>query len=140
MDKRSEILLFVIWAQSAVAMAGSLFYSEVMKFIPCELCWFQRILMYPLVAIYGYALYKKDIRYAFPGLILSGIGVFVSAYHYAIQKVPSLQAAGDACGVIPCTTTYVNFLGFVTIPFQALIAFLVISIIHIYLIVKQRRA
>ncbi len=138
MDKRKEILLFISWAASLMATMGSLFYSEIMKFIPCELCWYQRILMYPLVVIYGYAVYKKDIRYAFPGLILSGIGIFVSSYHYLIQKVPGLQETGDACGLIPCTTTYVNYLGFASIPFQALIAFLVIFVIHIYLIVQQR--
>ncbi|WP_018933710.1 disulfide oxidoreductase [Gracilibacillus lacisalsi] len=138
MDKRKEILLFISWAASLMATMGSLFYSEIMKFIPCELCWYQRILMYPLVVIYGYAVYKKDIRYAFPGLILSGIGILVSSYHYLIQKVPGLQEAGDGCGIIPCTTTYVNYFGFASIPFQALIAFLVIFVIHIYLIVQQR--
>ena len=138
MDKRKEILLFISWAASLMATMGSLFYSEIMKFIPCELCWYQRILMYPLVVIYGYAVYKKDIRYAFPGLILSGIGILVSSYHYLIQKVPGLQEAGDGCGIIPCTTTYVNYFGFASIPFQALIAFLVIFAIHIYLIVQQR--
>ncbi|MRI65014.1 disulfide bond formation protein B [Gracilibacillus thailandensis] len=138
MDKRKEILLFISWAASLMATMGSLFYSEIMKFIPCELCWYQRILMYPLVVIYGYAVYKKDIRYAFPGVILSGIGILVSSYHYLIQKVPGLQEAGDGCGIIPCTTTYVNYFGFASIPFQALIAFLVIFVIHIYLIVQQR--
>ncbi|WP_193568323.1 disulfide oxidoreductase [Gracilibacillus saliphilus] len=138
MDKRKEILLFISWAASLMATMGSLFYSEIMKFIPCELCWYQRILMYPLVVIYGYAVYKKDIRYAFPGVILSGIGILVSSYHYLIQKVPGLQEAGDGCGIIPCTTTYVNYFGFASIPFQALIAFLVIFAIHIYLIVQQR--
>ncbi|GAE93665.1 disulfide bond formation protein [Gracilibacillus boraciitolerans JCM 21714] len=139
MDKKRETVFFIIWAQSLVAMMGSLFYSEIMRYIPCELCWYQRILMYPLVVIYGYALYKKDIRFGFPGLILSGIGILVSSYHYLIQKVPSLQSSGDSCGVIPCNTTYVDFLGFITIPFQALIAFLVIFSLHLYLIVQQRR-
>ncbi len=140
MDSKKDTLLFIIWAQSLVAMLGSLFYSEVMDYIPCELCWYQRILMYPLVLIYGYALYKKDIRYAFPGIIMSGIGILVSGYHYLIQNVPSLQSAGDACGVVPCNAIYVDFLGFITIPFQAFIAFLVIFSLHLALIVQQRRA
>ncbi|MFC4403190.1 disulfide oxidoreductase [Gracilibacillus xinjiangensis] len=139
MDKKKETLLFIAWAQSLVAMLGSLFYSEVQGYIPCELCWYQRILMYPLVLIYGYALYKKDIRYAFPGLIMSGIGIGVSTYHYLIQQVPSMSSAGDACGLVPCNGIYVEFLGFITIPFQALIAFIVIFVIHLVLIVQQRR-
>ncbi|UOQ86604.1 disulfide oxidoreductase [Gracilibacillus salinarum] len=140
MDKKKETLLFIIWAQTLIATMGSLFYSEIMKYIPCELCWFQRILMYPLVIIYGYAVYKKDIRYAFPGMIMSGIGLLVSAYHYLIQRVPSLHSTGEACGVIPCNTIYVNYLGFISIPFLAFIAFLVIFSIHLYLIVQKRRA
>ncbi|WP_058308252.1 disulfide oxidoreductase [Gracilibacillus massiliensis] len=139
MDKKKDTLLFIVWAQSLVATMGSLFYSEVMGYIPCELCWYQRILMYPLVVIYGYALYKKDIRFAFPGLLLSGIGILVSTYHYLIQKFPGLQDAGSACGVVPCNATYVDYFGFITIPFQALIAFLVIFSIHAYLMVQQRR-
>ncbi|ENH95580.1 protein-disulfide oxidoreductase [Gracilibacillus halophilus YIM-C55.5] len=139
MNKKSETLSFVIWAQSLVAMLGSLFYSEVMQYIPCELCWYQRLLMYPLVVIYGYALYKKDIRYAFPGIILSGIGLFVSVYHYLVQHVPSLQSAGSSCGAVPCTTVYVDYFGFITIPFQAFIAFLVIFILHVVILLQQKR-
>lgn len=140
MDRKREILLFVIWAQSLAATMGSLFYSEMMGYIPCEMCWYQRILMYPLVVIYGYALYKKDIRFAFPGLILSGIGIFVSGYHYLIQKVPGLQSAGEACGVVPCNMVYVDYLGFITIPFQSLTAFLVVFWIHLSLMVEKRSA
>ena len=121
MNTREERLVFIIWAQSVIATLGSLFYSEGMGFVPCELCWFQRILMYPLVIIYGYAVYKKDIRYAFPGLLLSGIGILVSTYHYLVQQLPGLQEAGQGCGIIPCNMKYVEFLGFITIPFQALI-------------------
>jgi len=139
MNTREERLVFVIWAQSVIATLGSLFYSEGMGFIPCELCWYQRILMYPLVIIYGYAIYKKDIRYAFPGLLMSGIGILVSTYHYLVQQLPGLQEAGQGCGIVPCNMKYVEFLGFITIPFQALIAFLVIFSIHIVLIIKQRR-
>ncbi|GAA0300924.1 disulfide bond formation protein DsbB [Gracilibacillus halotolerans] len=139
MNTREERLVFIIWAQSVIATLGSLFYSEGMGFVPCELCWFQRILMYPLVIIYGYAVYKKDIRYAYPGLLLSGIGILVSTYHYLVQQLPGLQEAGQGCGIIPCNMKYVEFLGFITIPFQALIAFLVIFSIHIVLIIKQRR-
>lgn len=139
MNTREERFVFVIWAQSVIATLGSLFYSEGMGFIPCELCWYQRILMYPLVIIYGYAIYKKDIRYAFPGLLMSGIGILVSTYHYLVQQLPGLQEAGQGCGIVPCNMKYVEFLGFITIPFQALIAFLVIFSIHTVLIIKQRR-
>ncbi|QKY68516.1 disulfide oxidoreductase [Lentibacillus sp. CBA3610] len=132
--KTNETLLMVIWTQSLIATLGSLFFSEIMGYVPCELCWIQRIFMYPLVIIYGTALIKKDMSIALPGLILSGIGMFVSIYHYLVQKIAALQNAGDACGVVPCNTEYVNYFGFVTIPFLAGIAFMIIVVLHIMIL------
>lgn len=134
--KKQETFLLIIWTQSLLAVFGSLFYSEVMGYIPCDLCWYQRILMYPLVVIYGVALIRKDINVAFPGVFLSGIGILVSAYHYSLQKVPFLQDAGGICGDVPCTSQYINYFGFVTIPFLALIAFTVIFVCHLIMVKK----
>lgn len=140
LTKRAENLLLVIWVQALLATTGSLFYSEVMGYIPCELCWYQRILMYPLVVIYGVAMFKKDVKIAFPGLILSGIGFFVSTYHYLVQKVPAFQEIGGSCtGGVPCNAIYVNYLGFITIPFLAGVAFLVIFILHVILLTGKGR-
>lgn len=137
--KRNEDLLLLIWATSFIALAGSLFYSEVMGYEPCELCWIQRILMYPLVVIYGVAAIKKDLAIAIPGFILSGIGMFVSTYHYLVQKLPTLQDAGGACGLVPCNLTYVNYYGFITISFLAGTAFIIIFVLHLILLKQQRR-
>lgn len=131
--KKQETILLLIWIQSLLALSGSLFYSEIMGYIPCELCWIQRIFMYPLVVIYGVAAFKKDVRIAFPGLILSLIGICFSIYHYLIQKLPSLHEVGAACGNAPCNLQYVNYFGFITIPFLAGIAFMVIIVLHITL-------
>ncbi|WP_164669560.1 disulfide oxidoreductase [Virgibacillus doumboii] len=137
--KSNESLLMIIWTQSLVALLGSLFFSEVMGYIPCELCWIQRILMYPLVVIYGVAAFKKDISVALPGLILSGIGMFVSLYHYLVQKLPAFHEAGGSCGVVPCNTQYINYFGFITIPFLAGVAFIVIFVLHIIVMKKHGR-
>ncbi|GAQ19623.1 thiol-disulfide oxidoreductase C [Oceanobacillus picturae] len=134
LTKKAENLLLLIWAQAFIALAGSLFFSEVMGYTPCELCWIQRILMYPLVIIYGVAAFKKQVSIALPGLTLSGIGMFVSLYHYLVQKLPALQEAGDGCGLVPCNVAYVNYFGFITIPFLAGIAFIVIFVLHLLLI------
>ncbi|WP_156288811.1 disulfide oxidoreductase [Oceanobacillus salinisoli] len=140
LTKKAENLLMLAWAQAIIAMAGSLFYSEVMGYVPCELCWYQRILMYPLVVIYGVAAIKKEINIALPGIILSGIGMFVSAYHYLIQKVPAFQEFGGACtGGVPCNAVYVNYFGFITIPFLALTAFIVIFVLSIFLLKEQKK-
>lgn len=136
-SKSNETLLMIIWGQSFIALLGSLFYSEIMGYVPCELCWFQRILMYPLVIIYGVAAIRKDIFTALPGMILSGIGICVSVYHYLVQKLPALEDAGNSCGLVPCNAEYVNYFGFITIPFMAGIAFIVIFSLHIILMKQQ---
>lgn len=118
---------------------GSLFYSEVLHYTPCEICWFQRVLMYPLVIIYGVSLLKRDLQIALPGLILSGIGFLTSTYHYLLQKLPTLQTVGGSCDLVPCDFQYVNYFGFITIPFLAGIAFLIIFILHIFLLRQMRR-
>ena len=138
MKNYHESYLFAAWAVALVAMAGSLFYSEVLGYEPCEFCWYQRILMYPLVLIYGVAIVKKNSDIALPGVILSGIGIFVSTYHYLLQQIPGLSG-NNACGAVPCSSQYVNYFGFVTIPFLAGTAFVMIFITHLLLLSRKRR-
>lgn len=140
LSKKYETIFLIVWTVTLIATAGSLYYSEVRGYTPCELCWIQRIFMYPLVIIYGVALWKKNISIALPGLILSGIGMFISAYHYSLQKIPSLYSAGGICGDIPCNLQYVNYFGFVTIPFQAGLAFIIIFSLHVYVLRKIRQS
>ncbi|MFS1516051.1 disulfide oxidoreductase [Bacillus sp. SCS-151] len=120
--------LFISWAVSLIATLGSLFFSEVMMFIPCELCWYQRILMYPLVIILGIALVKKDYSISLYSFVLSTIGGLISIYHLSIQKISFMGEHSLSCGMIPCNVEYINWMGFITIPFLALIAFVLISI------------
>lgn len=130
-ERVMEQALFASWGVSLIATAGSLFFSEVLKYIPCDLCWYQRILMYPLVILLGVASAKKDYTISLYGLILSLIGGLISLYHYLIQKVPALNELGSACGIVPCNTDYINWFGFITIPFLALVAFTLISVLLI---------
>lgn len=143
MTKRqpNETVLMLIWIQTLLATLGSLFYSEIMGYVACDLCWIQRIFMYPLVIIYGVTVFKKDVTIALPGLILSTLGLCVSLYHYGLQKLPLLQNAGGFCGTVSCNLQYVNYFGFITIPFLAGTAFLVITILHIMLLkqMEERR-
>ncbi|MCA1056551.1 disulfide bond formation protein B [Rossellomorea aquimaris] len=128
MNKKADSFLFIAWAASLISMLGSLFFSEVMKYEPCELCWYQRILMYPLVILLGAAYVKKDFRMAFYSSILSGIGMLFSIYHYSIQKISVLSESAPSCGRVPCSGEYINYMGFITIPFLALIGFIIIFI------------
>src|SRR5690625_4774045 len=134
LNKRHETLLFIMWTQALLATVGSLFYSEVLGYLPCELCWYQRILMYPLIIIYGVAILRKDVQIAFPGIVLSGIGILTSVYHYGLQKIPLLQNTGGFCGTVPCNLQYVNYFGFITIPFLAGGAFFIIFCSHLIML------
>ncbi|OLN23775.1 disulfide bond formation protein B [Domibacillus antri] len=125
---KKDNLLFTAWAASFTAMLGSLYFSEIVGYEPCELCWYQRIFMYPLVLILGIAVVKKETNAAIYSLTLSGIGGLISLYHYGIQKVDFLTDTAPACGRVPCTGMYINWLGFITIPFLALTAFTIIFI------------
>ncbi|MEK4404309.1 MULTISPECIES: disulfide oxidoreductase [Sporosarcina] len=119
--------LLLAWLASITAMIGSLFFSERMGFVPCTFCWYQRIVMYPLVLFLGMAFYRNDrdiYKYVLP---MSVIGMLLSGYHYALQKLPSLQEFSTCTSGVPCSGQYINWFGFVTIPFLALIAFTFIT-------------
>lgn len=125
MQRHGAHLAFLV---ALTATLGSLYFSEVRHFIPCVLCWYQRILMYPLAIITLVGIIERDEFLPTYVLPFSLMGICVSAYHYAIQ----LGVFGNttACTVgIPCNARYVNYLGFITIPFMALIAFILITII-----------
>lgn len=116
--------LLVAW----VAMLGSLYFSEVRHFVPCTLCWYQRILMYPLALLIGVGLLRQDRHLAFLVLPFSLIGQGVSTYHYLLQKT-TIFGAPTACSMgVPCSTAYINWLGFITIPFLAMVAFMLITL------------
>lgn len=130
-------LLFA-WIVAIVATVGSLYFSEVMGFIPCTLCWFQRILMYPLVVILGVAFYQNNrniVPYVLPFAL---VGTVLAGYHYALQKVPSMTRWDNCTVGVPCSGQYINWLGFITIPFLSLVAFAMITIAMVILWRKQK--
>lgn len=134
MTKKTENGLLGIFGLALVATLGSLYFSEIRGYEPCELCWYQRILMYPIVLISGIAIYQKNARIALTTLVFSSIGALTSGYHYAIQKIDFFGERAPACGVVSCTGEYINYLGFITIPFLALVAFIGIATISLILV------
>ena len=123
-----ENSLYIAWMQSAVALIGSLFFSEVMKLPPCTLCWYQRICMYPLVVIIFVGMMNKDKNVGNYILPLSGIGTLIALYHNLLYyKI--LPESIQTCAVgVSCTSRYVEWFGFITIPLLSLIAFVIIDI------------
>lgn len=119
--------LHLAWVQAVVAMGGSLYFSEYMLFPPCALCWYQRIAMYPLVAVLGVALLRGDGRGARAyGLPLSIIGWLIALYHCAMTYGVIAETQCSATEAVSCTIRWINWYGFITIPLLAFVAFSVI--------------
>lgn len=125
-ERLAPSALGVAWLVATVATAGSLYYSEVAHFVPCTLCWYQRIAMYPLTIVLGVAVLRHDAavwRYA---LGLTVPGALIGAYHYQLQRFPT--QASVACDVSsPCSLTWVWELSYVSIPLMALTAFVLVT-------------
>lgn len=108
------------WVIATVTTVGSLYYSKVQGYPPCELCWYQRIAVYPFSVILGIAAWRRDggIRvYAIPVL---AIGAVVAAYNAWIQAYPPESGSAFCSADLPCTARYVWEFGFVSLPFMAL--------------------
>ena len=130
-----EYLLYIAFAQAAAATLGSLFFSEILLLPPCLLCWYQRIAMYPQVLILGAAIVREEKNifwYAFPLAVAGGLIAF---YHTLLQWGLLPEAAASCRAGVSCTEVQVNYFGFVTIPFLALIAF-IITCVSLYLYQK----
>jgi disulfide bond formation protein DsbB len=125
---RRELGPFVLplaWLIAAVTTAGSLYYSKVVGYVPCELCWYQRIAVYPLVVSLGVALVRRDAAGVRPYVIgPCAIGAVIAAYHSFIQWFPPDSGTSFCTAEAPCTARYVYEFGFVSLPFMALSAFL----------------
>jgi disulfide bond formation protein DsbB len=128
-EGRDGLLGGELWIAAAFAItatAGSLFFSEVSDFIPCRLCWFQRIGMYPLAAILTIAAVRRDTRGgALYGLPLALFGAIVAIYHIYIEYHPEAETAACKVGA-SCTIKWIEKLGYITLPVLALTAFLAI--------------
>lgn len=132
-----KTLMQLILIVSLTATLGSLYFSEVRNYIPCELCWYQRILMYPLVIISLISLIKNDFKAYYYILTMSIIGFIMGVYHYSLQKLPAVQDGLNACSDNSCTVTYVNYFGFITIPLMSLTAFLIIIVLSVLSFKKE---
>lgn len=130
--------VLLAWIISLIATLGSLYFSEVAGFVPCKLCWYQRILMYPLTIILGIAAFRNDRTISLYILPISVLGTILALYHYTLQRVPSLSFTPCAVDIpFPCNVEYINWVGFITIPFLSLIAFSLVSIFMFFIIQYQ---
>lgn len=124
----SKKLAYIAWIQSIAAMLGSLYYSEIKLFTPCTLCWYQRILMYPLVIIIAVGILRKDKYIHWYVLPMSVLGWLISLYHILLQKGILPEAIAPCTLGSSCKITYTGYFGFITIPVMSFTAFTVITL------------
>jgi disulfide bond formation protein DsbB len=112
-------------AIAAVATAGSLWFSLGLGLVPCTLCWYQRILMYPLVVVLGVAALDRrpDVyRTALP-LALPGLGL--AAYHSVLQATTARCTLAGPCAAVQWRAPVVGL----TIPNLSLLAFSLLTLL-----------
>ena len=108
---------------TTTAMFGSLYFSEIVNYVPCRLCWYQRAAMYPLAILLVVANFKKFKFMKTAAVLLASIGGAVSVYHWFLERFPDLDA-GVCDAKLPCEFIWFENFGFVTLSFMAFTAFL----------------
>ena len=112
-------LLVAIWAT-----LGSFYYSDVVHYAPCVLCWYQRIFLFPQVILLGIAVWRKDVGIRIYSLALAGIGALIAVYHILVEH--NITPSPCLATGVSCSVRYVYEFGFVSIAVMSLITFLLI--------------
>lgn len=132
MDSKKTIstsIIFLCFVIASTATLGSLFFSEIMHFIPCSMCWYQRIFMYPLVLIFLVNLLYPDDKVFKYAIILVIVGLVFSIYHNLLMFDIIPESIVPCVSGVPCSTEYINWFGFITIPLLSFIAYFMLFIL-----------
>lgn len=127
----AQTLVFSSFLVSLIATLGSLFFSEVLLYPPCLLCWYQRICMYPLPILFAVSFMCEDnavFKYTSP---LAIIGLVIAVYHNLLYYHILPESIAPCTQGISCTTVQINWLGFITIPLLSLVGFMILTTLSI---------
>lgn len=138
-DFIKKYIFYIAWVQALVATLSSLYLSEILHWTPCILCWYQRILMYPLVLIIGVGILRKSKDLPYFVLPMSVLGILVAFYHYLLQWGIIPESAAPCALGVSCTVKYAMWFGFITIPFLSLVAFSVITACMVFYLMISRQ-
>ena len=122
----NEYLPYLAWVIALVGMVGSLFFSVVMELPPCDLCWYQRVAMYPLVFILATGIILGDRRMKAYALPFAVTGLAISVYHNLLYYGFITEALTPCSEGVSCTAVQLELFGFITIPLMTLAAFVII--------------
>ena len=121
--------VFFAFLVSLTATLGSLFFSEIMNFIPCSLCWYQRIFMYSLVFLFLTNLLFPDDKIFKYSISLAVSGWIISIYHNLLMFGIIPEKLSPCVQGVPCSTQYINWLGYVNSPLLSFFAYTTILIL-----------
>jgi hypothetical protein len=123
--------IWLAWLAAIGSTLGSLYYSLIAHYTPCNFCWYQRIAMFPLAVIIGVAIFTGDHKVARYGLPLTAAGGLLAAYQYLLERFPGLESG--ACDLaVPCSVPPFTRFGFVTLSLMGLVAAAAISVAILY--------
>lgn len=114
---------------ATVATLGSLTFSEVYHFTPCELCWWQRYAMYPLVPVLAVGAWRADLTFRRVVIPVGVVGAGIATWHVLVQRVPAMSGSVSCDMTAPCSGIWVEALGVLTIPTMALAGFVAIVVL-----------
>jgi disulfide bond formation protein DsbB len=134
-SSRNWTILFLAWFLATTSTLGSLFFSHVMEFAPCVLCWYQRIFLFPLVLILPAGLFpfdRKVVKFALP---LAVAGWLTALYHNLLYAGIIPESIQPCSRGVSCTEEYIELFGLLSIP---MLSFLSFSTIAALLIILKR--
>lgn len=137
--KSAWTLLLAAWLVAVIATAGALFIGEVMLMLPCQLCWYQRIFMFPLVLVLGMACWSDDRRGAVYALPLALGGAAIAGYHTLLVAGLIPQAWIPCSASVSCADQKLEILNGIAIPWLSLAAFVAIAFLLTIFLRKTSR-
>ncbi len=124
----SYAFAYAAWVIALLATLASLFFGEVMKLPPCTLCWYQRICLFPLTVLIAVGIVLRDDNFPTYALPLAGAGLGFSVYHNLLYYGVIPETLSPCTQGVSCSSRQIEWLGFLTIPLMALLAFLSILV------------
>ena len=127
--KLNWMILLAAWLVATMATASALFIGEVMMMVPCQLCWYQRIFMFPLAIVLGMACFSDDRRGAVYALPLALGGLFMAAYHTLLVAGLIPKSWIPCSAGVSCADQKLEILNGIQIPWLSLVAFFTITLL-----------
>lgn len=131
--------VYISWGISLFATVVSLIFSEVLKYPPCTLCWYQRIFMYSLAIIIPVGIIIADKKISYYIFVLSIFGLGISGYHSLIYHEVIQEAFTVCTADLSCKTKQFELFGLLSIPVMSFLSFIGLTLLSFMGIKNEKR-